>query len=346
MKDIRKEKLNKNDTPEMMSENASNEVYEIVIEDDDFDAEAFESDKTVEKTGADKNKAKKRGRASKIQLVAAIIFTLGIFIVPPVLAWFSYQKEMAVSTKVNSPATLAIRAGGEPGEEQSILNFELSDIDTEDESYNHYTVGSGDEAVTYYYKDFVFCVKGKAISAYDLQLAHTTNIAFKYDIYRAVQDDAGTIVYTSLDKTVTQNYGLKRVQLDGSGGVVTDSDGNVVYEDWDSPLDGDYVNNANPAGSRPIAKTGGDSGAVKDLTSRSYDGTDNYQKYANPVYWLKRGIPVYTEEKSDDGFTHSYVLRVSWIMSGSLTDQEREEDLDIVQNNKETDMVYITAAVN
>ena len=300
----------------------------------------------VRKGHTSTRKSKKLGRAAIIQLIAAILFTLGVLIIPPSIAWFSYQKEIAVSTKVNSPATLAIRAGGEPGEEQSIINFELSDIDTEDATYNSYTVGSGEGTLTYYYKDFVFCVKGKAISAYDLQLAHTTNIAFKYDIYRAVQDDNGDIVYTSLDKTVTQPYSLKRVKLNGTGGAEVDSGGNVVYEPWTTPLDGAYVNNASAAGTRVLAKTGGDSSTAKDLTARSYDGTDSYQKYANPVYWLKRNIPVYTEEKSDEGFTHSYVLRVSWIMPSSLTDQQREEDLDQVQNNKETDIVYITAAVS
>ena len=289
---------------------------------------------------------KKFAMTMKTQLIIASVLTGLVLVIVPVVAWFAFQNEIAVSTKVNSPATLEIKAGGRKGEEQSIINFDLSDIDTEDKSYGSYTVGTGAEQITYYYKDFVFCVKGKAISAYDLQLAHTTNIAFKYDIYRAVQDDNGPIVYTSLDKTVTQNYERKTVKTDGEGHAMVDGEGNVIYDYCDTPLDGAYVNNANPFGTRVIAKTGGDEGLIKDLTSRSYDGTDSYQKYANPAYWLKRGIPVYTEEKSDDGFTHSYVLRVSWIMADTLSPEQREENLDIVQNNKETDMIYITAAVN
>lgn len=326
------------------------DIADIDLDDEDLDDEDLddEDDEYLDEEAnklLKKNKRKRKGLSLKTQLIFAAFFTIAILVIIPTLAWFSFKKEMAISTKINSPATLEIRAGGAPGQEQSIINFDLSDIDTEDESYNHYTVGTGDDAITYYYKDFVFCVKGKAISAYDLQLAHTTNIAFKYDVYRAVQDNTGPIVYTSLNKSVTQRYSLKRVKIDGSGNVVTEG-GNIVYEDYDTPIDGVYINNVNPAGTRVLAKTGGDSGAIKDLTSRSYDGTDGYQKYANPAYWLKRGIPVYTEEKSDDGFTHSYVLRVSWIMTGTLTAEQREENLDIVQNNKETDIIYITAAVN
>lgn len=287
------------------------------------------SDTVITETPLKKMK-KHLDRSQKIQLVLAVIFTVSIIIVAPTLAWFSYQKEMAVSTKVNSPATLEIKSGGHAGQEQDIVNFELSDIDTENKSYEHYTEGE----TTYYYKDFVFCVKGKAISSYDLQIAHTTNIAFKYQVFRAIQDDAnGTIQYVSKDKTVTQYYRLATVKLDADDNVVTENDA-VVYEDNSTPLDGAYVNNANPSG-RTLANG--------TLTGRSYDTGDAYQAYANPVYWLKRGIPVYTEEKTDEGFTHSYVLRISWIMKN---DNNNDEDLDVVQNNKETDMIYITAAVH
>ena len=122
-------------------------------------------------------------KAQKIQLIAALIMTVLLIISMPTFAWFLYHNEMAVSTKIDSPATLEIKSGGHPGEEQAIINFELSDIDTEDSTYNHYTK----DGVTYYYKDFVFCVKGKSLSSYDLQLAHTTNIQFDYSIYRADQ---------------------------------------------------------------------------------------------------------------------------------------------------------------
>ncbi len=102
-------------------------------------------------------------------------------------------------------------------------------------------------------------------------------------------------------------------------------------------MNGSYVNVG--TGTRLIANHG----TALDLTSRSYDAGDSFQKYANPVYWLKRNIEVYSIQKQDGGFTHPYVLRVSWIMPESITQTMHESNLDVVQNNKETDIIYITA---
>ena len=282
-----------------------------------------------------KEKIEAMDKAQKIQLLAAFVMTVLLIIAMPTYAWFSYQNEMAVSTKIDSPATLEIKSGGHPGEEQAIINFELSDIDTEDSTYNHYTK----DGVTYYYKDFVFCVKGKSLSSYDLQLAHTTNIAFKYEIYSAVADNNGDILYMPKDNNAanSQRYRLARIKTDTNGDAVLDNNDEAIYEDYDVPLDGAYAN-ATIVGNRVVVND--------SLKGRSYDvGTngDNVQQYANPAYWIKRGIVVHSIQKQDGGFTHPYVLRISWVMPASIDDAAREENLDIVQNNKETDMIYITA---
>lgn len=279
-----------------------------------------------------REKIKAMDKSQKIQLIAASIMTVILIISMPTFAWFSYQNEIAVSTKIESPATLEIKSGGHPGEEQAIINFELSDIDTEDSTYNHYTK----DGVTYYYKDFVFCVKGKSLSSYDLQLAHTTNIAFKYEIYSAIADDNGDILYMPKDNNAanSQRYRLARIKTDANGDAVLDNNDEAIYEDYNEPLDGAYAN-AEIIGNRVVVDD--------SLKGRSYTGGDDVQQYANPAYWIKRGIDVHSIQKQDGGFTHSYVLRISWIMSSSIDDEAREEDLDIVQNNKETDMIYITA---
>lgn len=324
-------KLNMIDTSETMPD----DVYEIIIEDDadDYYAKKPETDHTDDGKKEKKRGINKLSLSLRIQLIAAVLFTVAVMIIIPTTAWFSHENEIAVSTKINSPATLEIKAGGPAGAEQDIVNFELSDIDTEDTSYKWF---EDDNNVKHYYKDFVFCVKGKAISSYDLQLAHTTNIAFDYEVYRAIQDENGDIQYVSKDKTLTQNY--KTVDPEP-----TISGGNVIYTDSDTPVNGHYINNANyDTEGRVIAKEGGSSANAKDLTGRSYGGGETHHIYANPVYWVKRGIQVYTEEKGDEGFTHSYVLRVSWIMKNS---EALDSDLDVVQNNKETDIIYITAAV-
>ncbi len=277
--------------------------------------------------------------SSRIQLVAAVIITVAAIISAPTLAWFAKQKEMSVSAKINSPATLEIKSGGPKDNEQDIINFELSNIDTEDKSYKSYIDSStGDK---YYYKDYVFCIKGQAISSYDLQFAHTTNIPFKYEIYRAVQDDTlldndpRMILYESKDKSVTQKYKLARVKV-VDGTVQTNNEGGVIYEDYSTPIDGAYVNK--DTGERILANN--------SLQSRSYSGGDSIQSYAQPLYWLKRNITVYPQESSQAGFTHSYVLRVSWQMPDSEGEGYDRENINAVQNNKETDMIYITAAVS
>ena len=135
----------------------------------------------------------------------------------------------------------------------------------------------------------------------------------------------------------SQRYRLARIKTDTNGDAVLDNNDEAIYEDYDVPLDGAYAN-ATIVGNRVVVND--------SLKGRSYDvGTngDNVQQYANPAYWIKRGIVVHSIQKQDGGFTHPYVLRISWIMSTSIDDEAREEDLDIVQNNKETDMIYITA---
>ena len=84
------------------------------------------------------NRMRNLSKSFRIQLIAATVLTVLLIAAIPVIAWFSSQNEMIVSTKVNSPATLEIKSGGPKGAEQKIINFELSDIDTEDTSYNHY----------------------------------------------------------------------------------------------------------------------------------------------------------------------------------------------------------------
>ena len=270
-------------------------------------------------------KYKKLDKSQRIQLIFAALITLAILILFPAVAWFAFQKEMAVSTKVNSPATIEIKAGAE----NEIINFDLSGIDAENWTRTYTDSQTGQD---YYYKDYVFCVKGKAINSYNLQLAHTTNIAFKYDIYRLTDLGATTedseeglsedyALYVSLDRSVKNKYRC------------------------DNRINGSYVNNAGASGGRVIAQTNGSTSRPRDLTARSYDvGSDNYQKYANPAYWIAKGIPIGSGEHGDDGFVHFYTLRVSWIKPDSIP-EGGDEGLDqlVVFNNKETDMIYITA---
>jgi hypothetical protein len=76
-------------------------------------------------------------------------------------------------TRVNSPTTLFIYAGGQ---QEDAANINLGDIEIDSEKLN-----DPDSR----YKEFIFCVAGKDISYYDIQLAHTTNIPFTYELFHA-----------------------------------------------------------------------------------------------------------------------------------------------------------------
>ena len=103
---------------------------------------------------------KKRG-------VISVILAFSALLVLPVFAWLYMHRSMETITKVNMPNALLIGAG----DAKPIQQLELSNIDV-----------SGAQK----YKDVVFCVYStKPGLDYHLQLAHTTNIGFSYEIDKA-----------------------------------------------------------------------------------------------------------------------------------------------------------------
>ena len=92
------------------------------------------------------------------------------------LAWFRYVRSLQTYTKVQIPIYSIV------GDGQSTMIVDLGNIDTKD----------GSE------KEFVFDVDSTVDTRYWLQMAHTTNIDFKYEIYTAVNSNGsyqkGTIL--------------------------------------------------------------------------------------------------------------------------------------------------------
>ncbi|MBQ9870157.1 MAG: hypothetical protein IJM32_10915 [Ruminococcus sp.] len=155
-------------------------------------------------------------------------------------------------------------------------------------------------------KDFVFCVEGEDISKYSIQLAHTTNINFTYTIYRATETNDTTKVEYTLEGTDQKVYYDKTALL--SGAAVNESTDTVVN-------------------SRKLGNT--------SYQIKSYDDDDTRQKFAEPLYWQSVAITAnespYDYNSAERAFVNYYVLTVSW-----------GED---VTNDKETDMIYLTAQV-
>lgn len=212
--------------------------------------------------------------------------------------------------KVNSPAKLSIKSGYN----EDIIQFEMSGID----------VGNGSEDGS---QDFVFCVEGEDVSRYNLQIAHTTNIPFTYTLYRAHSDNAGTVEYK--DKDQVPHYYTKAAKF-------VDSDNPNAY--------GGYINAVEVDG-RLIANSNYTEKSYTDSNYSDGNGKNHVQYYAEPLYWQSKasiqakamdGSIAYNEYTGEENkFLNYYVLEVSWD-AGDFPEG----------NDKETDLIYITAQVD
>ena len=221
-------------------------------------------------------KFRKLEKKKKRQLVIAVSLSVVLLVALPVYAWFTHKRSIALTTKINAPTQLYITAGNK----ESVANLEMADIDVENGSY----------------KDFVFGIGGTDVQQYQIQLAHTTNIPFEYEIYRAksVQEadkDDDTVVYVSNEVNKTFYY-----NIDGD------------------KISGNYLN-----------QNGSEILANNTLHEKSYDSYGNVQKNAEALYWQSTDLSV---TDTEDPFCDYFIIRVKWN--------------DKVQNNKETDMVYLT----
>lgn len=237
------------------------------------------------------DKFKKLCTADKVKLVLALTMTIAALITAPTVAWFSYQKKIATMARIDSPAKLSLKAGAA----EDIINFKMSGIDIRDGSP----------------QDFVFCVEGEDISRYNIQLAHTTNINFTYQIYRA--------------KETESTVGIQYVKSNGDS---------IYYEKIGEAISITSVNGT------------ADTFSTRILGNNQYEepsykagNAGHIQKFAEPLYWQTDNPIVanstnkdYDELKDDESaFRNYFVLEVSW---GSD-----------VTNDKETDMIYLTAEV-
>lgn len=221
---------------------------------------------------SEKKASHKSWSARKKRAILAVIAAALALLVIPVFAWLYMQRSMETITKVNMPYALLIGAG----DAKPIQQLELSNIDV-----------SASKS-----KDVVFCVYSeKQSKSYDLQLAHTTNIGFTYEIYKASRSASAGDVVSYLGKQY-----IKGELLTGS-----------------------YLN-----------KDGNSGNATNTYHNTTYGEYSNVQKSAEPLYWKTTSQEILPAEKDDTTYyVNYYILRISW-----------DEN---VQNNKETDMIYLMA---
>ena len=207
-------------------------------------------------------------------------------------AWFYMQREMSTAAWIKAPIVLDIRAGNN----QDIKYLDMGDIE----------VGDG----TAGYKDYVFCVYGKPVDNYSLQLAYTTNIAFRYDVYRADLDDTGDIVFQSPGNTAC----FKKVGIP----VISGLSMNEIAKKGESPAK--YQSHALSYG---------------DEKKENIVDKSKVQGNNEPLYFLaeENGVKVMKPHNflQNNDFLDYYVIHVSW-KAGE------------VHEDKETDIVYLTAS--
>lgn len=221
------------------------------------------------------------------------------------MSWFTTQRELDMMTMIKTPIVLKLRTGND----HDIVYLDMGNIDVE----------SGEDR-----KSYVFCVYGEPIDYYSLQLAHTTNIDFKYSIYRAdyfpdINDSNATDDYVKsvyLDENKNECHEYFKISQEHVDPVIETklyaeltNDDKKVYQNHDLSYD--------------------------NLQSGVEGSYDNVQKNAEPLYWLaeENGLksikPINTTENNQ--FYDYYILTVSW-------------DKNTVVNNKETDMIYISVS--
>ena len=254
-----------------------------------------------------KDKLNKLSAGQWVQLAVAFILTVAVIIAIPVYAWFAHQRQVATMARINSPAKLEIKSGYA----EDIINFKVSGINVE----------------TATYKDFVFCVEGEDVTAYNLQIARTTNIDFTYTLYKAHSVSEADMISTDVayeDTSKTWRYYRAYDEF-------RDVEGSAAY--------GGYIN-ADSSASRIMG--------TNQYSEKSYDAGDVLQYYAEPVYWQTKSPVIakatdasgssfdeyssFYNKAEENKFLNFYILRVSW-SAGALS------------NDKETDLIYITAQV-
>lgn len=300
----------------------------------------------------------------KVQFITALLLTITLLIGYPTYSWFKFQRRIERFEKISTPNTLYITAG----RLEDSKYFEVDNVDVT--AFWYWDGGVPDSRVTY--QDYVFAVAGDYVSNYTLQLAHTTNNNYSYEIFRAdVTDEkpSGILGKDYIEYTLTDKYDpatMEEISQNHTYGSVRA--GNKLYYKVKLADDGETQVSLNGSGityqqanlSNVTASTytvGGASvsyrghylnwasqfaaqgtGTFHNQTYGSAytvgDGAEtNVQTHAEPLYWQANEIPV-DGAVERAAFYHEYILRISWTNGTGSS--------DATATYKDTDMIYIT----
>ncbi|MBO4573507.1 MAG: hypothetical protein J5762_07095 [Clostridia bacterium] len=232
-------------------------------------------------------------KVKKILFITGMVVLISCIVATPVLAWFYSQRMLAAYAPLSSPESLYIGAGHwdeETGHFEDIRYLYFDAVDAKDDAE-----GGGS------HWDRVFCVYGKMVSGYRLQLSFTTNNQFTYEIYPATESlpstsltpeqiedlvDDGAVLYTTHETTPRNFYYTIKDVDDGAGGT-----------EKAAKLLGHYLNKAEV----------GEILANSAMHTSTYSTYSNVHKYAEPLYWQTNNV----ERGNIKGdFVNYYILRI------------------------------------
>ena len=240
-------------------------------------------------------------KPKKVELIVASVLTVSLMVAIPVYAWFSFSSKFESLTKVQKPDTLDIRAG----HADSIINLDLSDIDVSKKS---------DAGI--YEKYYVFTVVAGDVTRYDIQIAHTTNIPFTYELYRATESTtkSGSVVEYPASDENTYYYSL--------GESV-----GLVNRNGDGSETGRQIAVNTPAN------------LFYNHTYTVGNAADTPEIYAVPLYAQTQNDGIATNNSEHDYF----ILKLTWdVNKSSNAAYAPYNDWNYASNNKETDIIYIS----
>lgn len=307
-------------------------------------------------------------KGRKIQVATALALTMSIMIATPTYSWFRKQQKMARYEKVSSPNTLYITAASR----EDVRNFQIAGVDVSSSAYwidnNKNNVGRKT------YQDYVFAVAGDYVVSYTLQLAHTTNNKYKYEIF-----EAEVLANPPANGVLDRDYIVYNITGDFDPETLEEITANSVYttkaaEDADKKL---YYrikqDNSTTPKNISLNAVNFTEGNINNVTPSSYTITgqdDPLTYYGHYLNWSTNftannayhndtygsagdsgtantnvethAEPLYWQATqitggdptSGDPFYHEYILRVSWDTTGANA---------ATTDYKDTDIIYITA---
>lgn len=292
------------------------------------------------------NKIRELPTGKKIGLAVGVVLTAGLMTAIPIYAWFSGQRRAAELYKVEYPNSLYLNAayaedqryfdlGGIP------VNSVLQDDEGHFVDLDGKPLDDDAEPIPVTKKQYVFTVSGANTSEFILQLAHTNNNYFKYDVYNAVpqdtEPDSGEYVEYIPHGAAGHTEYEKAMYEIGEDAIADDRTAPIYYVKGAAVL-GPAFDETAAVGDKTYLNPGtvtegGITLAARNDSyySKTYQTNTNVDKLAVPSYWQARITNTKEEIDNDKQFRKYYILEVTW------------ENRPSAVVEKETDMVYLSA---